>query len=83
MTPFVDTHKRDVAVRAYGCDRGPDGPVREGGGDRGSSRLGDPTVRAPGGGGRTDGPREGAPLLDKPRVARADRQDPNGGGRRR
>lgn len=69
-----------VSVCAYGCDRGPDGLVREGSGDRGSSGLRDPPFRSPGGSGGPRGPREGPPPLDQSRVARAHRQDPGGGG---
>lgn len=71
------------SVRSYGCDRGPDGVVREGSGDGRSSDVGDPAFRSPGGGGGAGGPREGPPPVDQSRVARAHRQDPGGGGRRR
>lgn len=71
------------SVRSYGCDRGPDGVVREGSGDGRSSGVGDPAFRSPGGGGGAGGPREGPPPVDQSRVARAHRQDPGGGGRRR
>lgn len=44
-----------VTVCAYGCDRRPDGLIREGGGDGGPGGLGDTTVRSPDRSGRAVG----------------------------